>query len=343
MRDKFMFQYKIKILPLLLAILILLSGCFAGGNGSGTAVGNVNPPVETGQKVETAKTISRYAEIFDPSKDAGKLVIRFLYTSTGTDTKSGDSTIIKTPDGKVMLIDGSAPETASTLSKYLDALGIKKIDAIVASHPHIDHIGGLTRIIYQYEVGRIYRSAVEYPTNTTKDFLKAIEDRKVETVLLKDGMSFEFGETKVDIYNPVEEIQYPENFPDSSTAFLNDNSVVLKMTYKNSKVLLPGDLYIGGEKSVLDRHEKDLQADILKMPHHGAETSSSSTFIKAVQPKIAVAMYDQLASLNVYNSYRKNGSKAYITAVDGCVKVVADGTAEYTVVTEKDRTNDFLK
>ena len=147
----------------------------------------------------------------------------------------------------------------------------------------------------------------------------------------------------MDVFNPVEEIKYPENYPESSTAFLNDNSIVLKMTYKASKVLLPGDLYIGGEKSVLDRHEKDLQADILKIPHHGADTSSSSTFIKAVQPQIAVAMYDRLASLNVYNSYRKNGSKAYITAVDGCVKVVADGTREYTVVTEKDRVSDFLK
>lgn len=341
MRNKFNLAFR--ILLLLIAVLILPAGCANDGNVSGTAVGSVKPAVEAGQNLETAKTANRYSEIFDPSKDAGKLVIRFLYTSTGTDTKSGDSTIIKTPDGKVMLVDGSAPETANTLSKYLDALGIKKIDAIVASHLHIDHIGGLIQIINKYDVGKVYRSAVEHPTSITTGFLKAIDNKKIETVTLKDGMGFEFGGTRIDVFNPVADIKYPQGFPNNSTAFLNDNSIVIKMTYKNSTALLPGDLYIGGEKSVLDRHEEELRADILKMPHHGDETSSSSTFIKAVQPKIAVAMYDRLASLNVYNSYRKNNVKAYITAVDGNVKVVADGTTEYTVVTEKDRASDLLK
>jgi len=335
-------KFKFKILPLII-VLMLLAGCFKDGNASGAVVSNINAPVVTGQNIETAKAENRYDKIFDPSKDEGKLVIRFLYNATGTDTKSGDSTIIKTPDGKVMLIDGSAPETANQIKRYLDALGIKKIDAIVASHPHIDHIGGLTQIIYQYQVDKLYRSAVEYPTSITKNFDKAVKDRGIETVVLKDGISFDFGVTKIDVYNPIEEITYPQNYPDNSTAFLNDNSVVLKMTYKDSSVLLPGDLYIGGERSVLDRHEKDIQADILKIPHHGADTSSSSTFIKAVQPKVAVAMTDQMASLSVYNSYRKNNVKAYITAVDGCVKVVADGTKEYEVITEKDRTSDFLK
>jgi competence protein ComEC len=336
-------RLKLKVLPLLIAIIMLFAGCSKAGNTSGTDGKNTPTPAAAGQTQQPTQAANRHAEIFDPSKDAGKLVVRFLYTSTGTDTKSGDSTIIKTPDGKVMLIDGSAPETANTIKQALDALGIKKIDALVASHPHIDHVGGLTQIVYQYDIDKVYRSKVEYPTKTNDNFLKAIEDRGIETVILKDGMSFDFGDTKVDVYSPTDDITYPKGFPDNSTAFLNDNSVVLKMTYKDSKILLPGDLYIGGEKSLLDRHEKDIQADILKMPHHGSDTSSSSTFIDAVQPKVAVAMYDQLASLSVYNSYRKRNVQAYITAVDGSVMVVADGTREYKVVTEKDRTSDFLK
>lgn len=331
-------KLRFRLIPLLIIVLLLLTSCGQKQPAGGSSAAPT--PTEAQSSTEP---VSRYKEIFDPSGDAGNLVVRFLYTSTGTDTKSGDSTIIKTPDGKVMLIDGSAPETAHTLKKYLDDLGIKKIDAIVATHPHVDHIGGLTQIVYQFDVEKVYRSKVEYPTNTNKNFLKAIEDKGIETVILKDGMNFDFGETKVEVFNPVDKIEYPAAFPDSSTDFLNNHSVVLKMTYKDSSVLLPGDLYVTGETGLLERHGDELQADILKMPHHGDDTSSSISFIKAVQPKVAVAMYDRLASLSTYNSYRKNGSLAYITAVDGCVKVVANGTKEYKIVTEKDRTSDFLK
>lgn len=331
-----------KILSLLIIVLVLFAGCGKGNNTAEVMSRSTPSPAATGQSQQTPAA-NRYDEIFNPAKDSGKLVIRFLYTSTKTETKSGDSTIIKTPDGKVMLIDGSAPETVNTMTKYLDSLGIKKIDAIVASHPHIDHVGGLAEIIKKYDVGKVYRSKIDYPTATNKAFLKAIEDKKVETEILKDGMSFDFGEVKVNVYNPIDEIEYPKGYPDNNTAFLNDNSVVLKLTYKDSTVLMPGDLYLVGERSLLERHEKDIQADILKIPHHGADTSSSSPFRKAVQPKIAVAIYDQVASVNTYNSYRKDNAKTYITAVDGCVKVVADGTKDYQVVTEKDRISDFLK
>jgi competence protein ComEC len=301
---------------------------------------NSNSPTPTPTKSES---VSRYKEVFDTSQDAGNLVVRFLATKTTSDTKAGDSTIIKTPDGKVMLIDASAPETWQTIEKYLKDLGIKKIDAIVASHPHVDHVGGLAQVIKDFEVGKVYRSKVDYPSNTNKDFLKAVEDKKIETVILKDGMSFDFGNTKVDVYSPTDDIQYPSTFPDNSTAFLNDHSLVLKMTYKDSTVLLPGDLYAAGESNLLERHAKDIQADILKIPHHGADTSSTIPFIEAVKPKVAVAEYDELASLSTYNSYRKRNSLVYITAVDGNVKVTANGTKDYKVVTEKDRTSDTLK
>lgn len=333
-------KFKYTLIPLMLALLLVFTGCSQKPNNSGSSSTSSAVSESSSQSAEPQ---SRYDQIFDPSGDDGKLVVRFLYTATGTDTKSGDSTIIKTPDGKVMLVDGSAPETAGQIKKYLDALGITKIDAIVATHPHIDHIGGLTQIIYQYDVDKVYRSEMEYPTKTNQNFLKAIEDKGIETVILKDGMSFDFGETKVEVYSPVEGFEYPSTFPDSSTDFINNHSLVFKMTYKESSLLMTGDLYVTGETDLLKRHGDELQADILKMPHHGDSTSSSISFIKAVQPKVAVGMYDRLASLDTYKAYRNNDSLAYITAIDGCVMVVADGTRDYKIVTEKDRTSDFLK
>ncbi|NMA82852.1 MAG: MBL fold metallo-hydrolase [Epulopiscium sp.] len=355
MKSKVRFKYR--IIPMLIIILLLFGGC--SRNKTFPVVEHENLTSSTieeenkkrteadGESHEVDEEIneptSRYDEVFDPSEDDGNMVIWFLYTSTGTDTKSGDATIIKTPDGKVMLVDGSAPETAHMLKTYLDALGIEKIDAIVATHPHIDHVGGLPQIIYQYEIDKVYRSKMEYPTETNKNFLKAIEEKGVETVIVTDGMTFEFGEVKIDVLNPVEEIVYPKTFPKSSTAFINNHSVVLKISYRDSSVLLTGDIYVAGELDLIERYGDTLQADIVKMPHHGDDTSSSVGFIKAVQPKVAVAMYDRLASLSIYNSYRKNGSKAYITAIDGNIKIVADGTKEYKVITEKDRESNFLK
>jgi competence protein ComEC len=156
-------------------------------------------------------------------------------------------------------------------------------------------------------------------------------------------MSFDFGDTKVQVLNPIEGFEYPNGYPGSSTQFINDHSLVLKMTYKDSSLLLPGDVYITAEKSLLDRHRNEIQADILKIPHHGKNTSSSPDFISAVKPQVAVAEFENLASLDIYNAYRRKDAKTYITGIDGNVKVVANGTKQYEVVTEKERQGTLLK
>lgn len=337
-------KLKFKIIPLIAAIMMFVTGCST--NGKPTSKESSNSASQSSSNSSTSQAVSRYNEVFDTSKDAGNLVVRFLYTkttSTDPETRSGDSTLIKTPDGKVMLVDGSMTDCGDQILKYLKTMGIKKIDAIVASHPHIDHIGGLPAIIKELQVDKVYRSELEYPTGANGNFLQAVKDKGIETIILKDGMSFDFGDTKVQVFNPAPGIEYPKSYPSSSTQFINDNSLVLKMTYKDSALLLPGDLYITGEKNLLDRHRNDIQADILKIPHHGHNTSSSPDFISAVKPQIAVAEFERLASLDIYNAYRRKDAKTYITEIDGNVKVVANGTKQYEIVTEKDRQGNLLK
>jgi competence protein ComEC len=337
-------KFKFKIITLLAVIMMFITSC---GTNSKPSSKEVNNSASTSSSSSsTSQTVNRYNEVFDTSKDSGNLVVRFLYTkttSTDPSTRSGDSTLIKTPDGKVMLVDGSMTDCGDQIIKYLNTMGIKKIDAIVASHPHIDHIGGLATVIKELKVDKIYRSELEYPTGANGNFLQAVKDKGIETIILKDGMSFDFGNTKIQVFNPVEGIQYPKTYPDSSTQFINDNSLVLKMTYKDSSLLLPGDIYITGEKNLLDRHRNEIQADILKVPHHGHQTSSSPDFITAVKPQIAIAEFERLASLDIYNAYRRKDAKTYITEIDGNVKVVANGTKQYEVVTEKDRQGNLLK
>jgi competence protein ComEC len=141
----------------------------------------------------------------------------------------------------------------------------------------------------------------------------------------------------------LESVTYPKDFPEGSTAFNNENSVVLKFTYIESTLLFPGDLYVSGESSAIEKYRDQIQSDVMKMSHHGDDTSKTPAFIKKVKPMIAVAEFDRLASRSVYNSYRKNGAEAYITAIDGNIRVIMDGTQNYEVLTEKDRVGDFLK
>ena len=321
-----------------LAFAFALFFCFAGCT--------VFAQEQTGE--DGTPRVDRYAQVFDGSGDEGKLVARFLKLSlaedSGTDEKSGDSTILTSPDGKVMLIDGGAPDCADQVEGYLEALGIAKIDLVVASHPHVDHIGSLSRILAKFPVATLCMSKVVYPTGSYTGLLNAAAKRNVKIVLLESGSEFEFGNSvKVKVYNPEPNITYYDGYPANSTQFINNKSLVMKFFFGESTMLFMGDLYTSGEVGLMEKFGAELQADVIKVGHHGSETSSSKSFVKLVAPKVAVMMHDNLASLQVYKNYRKVGAMAYVTCIDGSVKVTGDAAKNWTVLTQFDRLSDFLK
>ncbi|HQO66526.1 MAG TPA: MBL fold metallo-hydrolase, partial [Spirochaetales bacterium] len=145
------------------------------------------PAVERGAVALEAAGVpadGRFDAVFDRSGDPGRLVARFLRLGlvTDADDKSGDSTVVVSPDGLVMLIDGGAPECADQVKAYLDALGVERIDAVVASHPHVDHVGGLPAILASFPVGTVYASRVDYPTATARAYESAIRASGAELV-----------------------------------------------------------------------------------------------------------------------------------------------------------------
>lgn len=285
----------------------------------------------------------RYDQIFDASQDPGRLTARFLKLTTRSDEKSGDSTILTSPDGKVMIIDAGNPSTYVDVDRALKALGITRIDYLVASHPHVDHIGSFAQLIRNYEVGAVYTSEVVYPTSHYKNYMAAIEETNTPHIILKDGDSFMFGEhVLVEVLHPLPGVEYYDGYPNSSTQFINNLSVVMKLTFNESTFLFAGDLYTDGERNVVERHGERLRADILKVPHHGDSTSSSKRFREAVQAKVGVMMHDAIADLNVYKKYRREETMVYISSIDGSVLVSTTGDGEYTVMTQYDRTTTFL-
>lgn len=329
--------------------IVLLAAFYLTGCGKGAASPQIQASVQTeetrtempGQKKEdgTAVRTDRYQQIVDRSQDEGKLTVYFLdlKTNPGAEDKAGDSTILISPDGKVMLLDAGHPDAGHLVVQALKDLGVEKIDYLVASHPHIDHIGGIPEIMEAFPVGETYRSCVEYTTKTYDNYVAALEKSGAKTHFLKTGDVFQFGDQiQVEVLGPGEDIRYPDDFPDNSTEFLNNHSLTLKFTYGESSALFGGDLYLSQERDYAEQYGEKLQSDLVKANHHGKDTSNSKKWIKAVSPQVAVAMNDMAPNMTVCGYYQKEGAQFHHTFYDGVIKVRMDDKKNLEVIDQKD-------
>ncbi|WP_156002076.1 ComEC/Rec2 family competence protein [Treponema socranskii] len=269
----------------------------------------------------------------------GKLTMYFIDLDVPKDSedKSGDSTLVVSPDGKTMLIDCGHPDAGKDVVRLLRSLGIDKIDIVVISHPHIDHLGAFPLIARTFPIAHVYRSRLEYDTRYTRAFDAAVKAHDIPSSYLEAGDSFSFGDkVRVDIFGPAHEIVYPKNYPANATQFINDCSISMMLVYGQSKALFCGDLYRSGETTVLDAYEAQLKCDVAKANHHGNATSSRRRWIKATNPDVIVAMNDVLGSMDVVNDYVKYGSKFYHTLYNGSIKVEMDDKHTVTVTPEKE-------
>ncbi len=273
------------------------------------------------------------------SREPGKLAIYFLDLEVSPEAvdKSGDATVLISPEGKVMLLDSGHPESSHLVIEALKTLNVQAIDIFVASHPHIDHIGGFPQVAATFPIKQVYRSNLDYATDVNQAALQAIQQYNIPVAILCEGDSFMFGDCiKVDVYNPPKDITYPPNYPDNSTQFINNQSIAMKLTYGQSTAWFSGDLYMVQERALITKYGGQLQADVAKVNHHGGDTSNSIRWIKNLNAKIVVAMHDQLDSMTVYTNYKRYGAEYHLTLNDGLVKVVMDDKKNYQVFDTKD-------
>ena len=272
-------------------------------------------------------------------RTSGKLTMYFIDLDVPKDSKdkSGDSTLVVSPDGKTMLIDCGHPDAGKDVVRMLRSLGIDKIDIVVISHPHIDHLGAFPLIARTFPIAHVYRSRLEYDTQYTRAFDAAIKTHNIPLSYLEAGDSFSFGDkVRFDVFAPAHEIVYPKNYPENATQFINDRSISMMLVYGQTKALFCGDLYRSGETTVLDAYEAQLKCDVAKANHHGNATSSRRRWIKATNPSIVVAMNDVPGSMDVVNDYVKNGAQFYHTLYNGSVKVETDDKHTVMVTPEKE-------
>lgn len=200
----------------------------------------------------------------------GKLKIHYI------DVGQGDSILVQ-QDGKNMLIDTGTNASADSLIKYLHSQSINRIDYLVLTHPHEDHIGGADAVINNFSIGTIYMTKYTASTKTYRDVIKAMKSKGLKATLPVLGNTFRLGEADCIILGPVN--------PDPED--LNTGSIVLKLTFGSKKFLFTGDAQASNEKAMINK-KYDLSADVLKVGHHGSRTSTSQEFLDAVNPEYAV-------------------------------------------------------
>lgn len=241
----------------------------------------------------------------------GTLAVHFL------DIGQGDSIFIELPNSQTMLVDAGENYYGEGIINYIYDCGYEKLDYLVATHPHSDHIGSMSYIVRHMDIDAVYMPKVSTTTKTYENLLDSISNKglKIKTAIAGTKI-LDIDELEIVILAPVE--IYEDD--------LNNCSVILKITYKDRSFLLTGD----AEKKEFEDVYLDMSADVLKVAHHGSSTSTTEEILEKIKPEIAVI---SLGEDNEYGHPHTSTLKLlnnidcdiYRTDEDKTVKISTDG------------------
>ena len=198
-----------------------------------------------------------------------------LLYSCYLDVGQGDCSVVKLPDNRIIMIDAVLDSSFDEIEVFLDKNGIEKIDYLVASHPHSDHIGSMENVIKNYQIGEIYMPKAIANTVLFENLLIAIKEKGIKIKTAEAGVSMIYeNELTADFVAPSEIDE--DDF--------NNSSAMLLINYNNTGFLYTGDAEEKEEETV----NADISANVLKVGHHGSRTSTSKEFLEKVNPEIAV-------------------------------------------------------
>lgn len=247
------------------------------------------------------------------------------------DVGQGDSIFIQLPNNESMLIDAGEAYESENVINYLNNLGITKIDYVVGTHPHTDHIGGLEEVINTFDIGSIYMPRASSTSKTYLDLLTTISNKGLKVKTAKSGVVvLDDNNLKLEFIAP-----NSDNYSE-----LNNYSAVLKLTYLDNTFLFMGDAETLSENEVTC----DVEADVIKVGHHGSDSSSSLEFVKKVSPEYAIIMVGEGNSYNhpyqsIIDRYENVGAKVLRTDLDGNIVCDSDGK-EVSCSGAKDSSSD---
>lgn len=261
--------------------------------------------------------ILAWLAVYDLSQAASLAVVFF-------DVGQGDSIFIETPEGNRILIDGGPDskvlEKLAENSPFWD----KTIDLMILTHPDSDHLVGLLEVLENYKVENVLWTGVMAETADFRKWENLIEQENAGTYLARAGQKIIIGR------QAILKVLYPfEDLAGCSVKDINNTSIVLKLDFSEISFLLVGDAGKSAEKELMGR-EIDMNADVLKVGHHGSRTATSEEFVRGVLPETAVI---SVGESNKYNHphpetlelLQKYGISIFRTDLDGDIKIISNG------------------
>ena len=232
---------KKKLFALILALSVLLCGC-----------AEILPP--------------------EPTVSGKGLTVQFI------DVGQADCALLSC-DGEYLLIDGGNRDDSQLVVSFLEQQGVQELAAVVCTHAHEDHVGGLPAVLAVYPTKAVYAPTKTYSSNIFDKFVYYTDQQGLDITIPAPGDRFSLGQATVTVLGPVK-----------SYAETNNTSIVLMVTYGETDFLFTGDMETDAENDMLDYWEGrvDWQADVLKVGHHGSNTSTGYRFLNAVNPKYGV-------------------------------------------------------
>lgn len=246
------------------------------------------------------------------------------------DVGQGDSILIQFPNDQAMLIDAGIKSAGSTVVSYLQQQGVSNIDYLVATHPHEDHIGGMIAVVNEFDIDKVYMPKITHTSQTYENLLLAIQNKGLKITPAKAGTAvLEQGNLKVDFVAPV----------GTDYENMNNYSAVVKVQYGDTSFLLTGDAEELSEQEMISSGA-NLKADVLKVGHHGSNTSTTPSFLKAVSPKYAAISCGESNQYGhphqvTLDKLSNAGVQTFRTDTQGTVVFTSDGKT-LTVKTLKD-------
>ncbi|MGM0568762.1 MAG: ComEC/Rec2 family competence protein [Elusimicrobiota bacterium] len=316
-------QFNQRLLLFVLPALILFSGACASFPKAG------------GERYSP-----RLVSAEDYKKSDADLTVSFV------DVGQGNCILAEFPRGKNMLYDaGGAPlwmdrrwdPGREKVVPYLKKRGVKKIDYLVISHPHADHMGGMQAVIRNFDIGIVLDPGFEHPSPLYEELLELIAEKEISYAIMRrgeDGIIDAGPDFKVEVLNPPADFYFYGSNSDA-----NNNSIVIKLIYGNVSFLFTGDIEKRPQKHLLERYRGSLESEVLQVAHHGSDMSSMLLFMKAVSPELAII---PVGERNVYGhpgagtlrNLKKSGAQVLRTDINANVRVYTDGEI---FMVEKDR------
>lgn len=242
------------------------------------------------------------------------------------DVGQGDCELIIS-GGSSVLIDAGEAEYGKTVVKKIKSLGVEKLDYIIATHPHADHIGGLPEVIKAFDVDKVIAprtTASKTPTTAVyENFIDAVKEKGMKLTAAKPGNTYELDGAEMEILAPCGDV-YDD---------LNDYSVVCRITKGSNSFLFTGDASKPSESEMLSSGA-DISADVLNVSHHGSKSASSAKFLAGVSPSVCVISCGRdndygHPTEEVLERISKYTDKIYRTDLMGTVSVYSDGEKLY--------------